>query len=342
MLRKTRLKQGTLQWEKARETRIGSSEIFDIVRYYATDEELQNCGINAEDFKSEKPYTTAWALYHKIKSDGLYKREVLPPEFAEYGHVLEPYGLYELQKNRRNKLKRGEVYASDKLIVSLDISGIAEEKDDVVFTYGNGKAKLGQKFICEQKTMTPQAVPKGLPYKYITQAQYQTTYTNADFFIIQVMILKEDTPFIRGKLCQMSRKKLYEYLDKNMTVKHYYFKNNVQFGMLIKVCIERFFKDVKEDKEPKAYIENDSVKNIVESIRLNSFYTDKPCNYNLEDFEKANELLKRAERLKKEELQRIINTAKRNNSCKFSSRNGTTAMFVKDGSFRVKISEVKK
>ena len=54
-MKKVKLKQGTLAWEKARESRIGSSEVFDIVRYYSTDEELQNCGINAEDFKSEKP-----------------------------------------------------------------------------------------------------------------------------------------------------------------------------------------------------------------------------------------------------------------------------------------------
>ena len=83
MLKKTKLKQGTLAWEKARATRIGGSEVFDIVRYYATDEELQNCGINAEDFKSEEPYTTAWALYHKIINDGVYKSEALAPEYAE-------------------------------------------------------------------------------------------------------------------------------------------------------------------------------------------------------------------------------------------------------------------
>ena len=65
-MKKAKLKQGTLAWEKAKATRIGSSEIFDIVKYYATDEELQNCGINAEDFRLEKPYTTVWALYHKI------------------------------------------------------------------------------------------------------------------------------------------------------------------------------------------------------------------------------------------------------------------------------------
>ncbi|MEG2021596.1 MAG: hypothetical protein RR087_07460, partial [Oscillospiraceae bacterium] len=78
-MKKTNLKQGTLAWEKARESRIGSSEIFDIVRYYATDEELQNCGISAEAIRAEKPYTTTWALYHKMQNDGIYQRGELPP-----------------------------------------------------------------------------------------------------------------------------------------------------------------------------------------------------------------------------------------------------------------------
>ena len=81
-MKKVKLKQNTLSWEKARSTRIGSSEVFDIVRYYASDDELQNCGINAERFREESPYTTAWALYHKILNDGVYKREELAPEYA--------------------------------------------------------------------------------------------------------------------------------------------------------------------------------------------------------------------------------------------------------------------
>ena len=108
-MKKIKLKQGTLLWEKARATRIGSSEVFDIVRYYASDDELQNCGINAEDFRNEKPYTTAWALYHKLMDDGIYKKEALDPEYAEYGHAVEPYGVYVLQKGRAKKLRPGEV-----------------------------------------------------------------------------------------------------------------------------------------------------------------------------------------------------------------------------------------
>ena len=108
-MKRINVKQGTLAWEKARQNRIGGSEVFDIVRYYATDQELQNCGFNAEDFRSEKPYTTAWALYHKVLNDGLYHKEELAPEFAEYGHAIEPYGVYVMNRRRVKKLKPGRV-----------------------------------------------------------------------------------------------------------------------------------------------------------------------------------------------------------------------------------------
>lgn len=51
-MQKIKIKQNTLGWEKLREQRIGSSEVFDLVRYYATDEELQNCGISADKFRA--------------------------------------------------------------------------------------------------------------------------------------------------------------------------------------------------------------------------------------------------------------------------------------------------
>ena len=288
-MKKVKLKQGTLAWEKAKELRIGSSEVFDIVRYYATDDELQYCGFNAEDFRAEKPYTTTWALYHKLLNDGLYKKEALAPEFAEYGHAVEPYGVHILQKGRKKKLKPGVVYANERLIASLDIEGTAEEIDLVPFDYGQGTPKLNQRFVCEQKSMLPYVVKNGLPFKYIIQAQYQITKTKADFYILQLMVLKiDDTPFIRGKVCQMSRKTKFNFLDENMRVSHYYFKNNEHLSRLIEECLKRFFKDVDEQKEPRPFIEYDNTKNIVESIRLNTLYNDKLVfDFDLTEYRRA-------------------------------------------------------
>ena len=336
MLKKVRLKQNSLLWENARETRIGSGEVFDIVRYYATDEELQNCGINAEDFRNEKPYTTAWALYHKMIGDGIYKREALAPEFAEYGHAVEPYGVRVLQEGRKKKLKPGVVYADKRLIASLDIEGIAEEIDIRPFDCGNGKPKIGQRFVCEQKSMMPVMVKSGVPFKYIIQAQYQIMSTLADFYILQIMVLKNDTVFNRGKICQMSPKKRYEFLKDNMNVGHYYFANNEHLAQLIKECLNRFFEDVDNLQEPKPFIDTDNTQNVIESIRINALYNDKMAiKYDLTDYIVAKDAENRAAEVRKKLLQDIIDEAKRYNACRFKMNDGTTALFTKNGSFRV-------
>ena len=339
-MRRVPLKQGTLAWEKARERRIGSSEVFDIVRYYATDDELQYCGFNAESFRAEKPYTTVWALYHKVLGDGLYNKEALAPEFAEYGHAAEPYGVRILQKERSKKLKPGPVYANDRLIASLDIEGTAEAVDEIPFHYGSGKPRAGQRFVCEQKTMMPNMIKNGLPFKYIVQAQYQIMQSGADFFILQLMVLDDDTVFNRGKICQMSRRVRYRYLDEHMKVSHYYFQNNVQLARLVEKCISLFFADVDNRNEPRAFIEHDSQRNIIESIRLNSLYNSKLVfPFDLSAYRTAKEAEDAAAQNRKAVLQGIIDTAKANNVSRFRSEDGITAAFAKDGSFRMRIPE---
>ncbi len=337
-MNKTKLKQGTLEWEKARQTRIGGSEVFDIVRYYATDEELQNCGINSESFKSEKPYTTAWALYHKLKNDGVYQREELPPEFAEYGHAVEPYGLSVLQHGRTKKLKAGAVYASDKLIASLDISGVSEEVDKKPFNYGGGFVPVGKKFVCEQKTMMPSVIKKGLPYKYIVQAQYQLAMTKSDFYILQIMVLENDTIFERGKITQMSKRKRAEYLKDKMSINILYFADNPHLSALIKVCLERFFADVDNCTEPKAYIAHDTQKNIIESIRINTAYNKSlTLTCDLSEYARAKEEADKADQYRKECLQKIIEQAKEYNAIRFKTPDESiTGSFSAAGAFLLK------
>lgn len=340
MLKKTRLKQGTLSWEKARETRIGSSEIFDIVRYYATDKELTYCGFNAEDFRNEKPYTTVWALFHKMTESGLYKRETLASEFAEYGHIVEPYGAEKLKEGRqKHRIKVGGVYASNRLIASVDTEGIAEEVDEgASFINGSGHPKLGEKFVCEQKSMQPCVLKNGLPFKYIIQAQYQVMQTEADFFILQLMVLDSDSDFIRGKICGMGKAARFKYFDKHLKVSNIYFKNNTHLARLIEECINRFFADVDARKEPKPFMEVDTAKNVIESIRINALYNSKlDYPYDLSEYK----LLKAAEDEaileRKKKLYEIIEIAKEKNVCKFYSEDGTTATFAKDGSFRMRM-----
>jgi len=58
------VKQRSDEWHKLRATRVGSSEIFGLVKYYITDNELQNVGINPDTF-TEKPYISAFVVGSK-------------------------------------------------------------------------------------------------------------------------------------------------------------------------------------------------------------------------------------------------------------------------------------
>lgn len=335
---KVKLKQNSVKWEIARSSRIGASEVFDIVRYYATDEELQNCGINPEDFRNESPFTTTWALYHKIINDGIYKSEPLSSELAEFGHIAESFGVETLKQGRENKLVVAPVYANDELIVSVDVEGVAEGIDVRPFDVGPGTPKIGDKFVVEQKTMMPLKFKKGVPFKYIIQAQHQVTQTKSKFFILQIMVLKEDTAFIRGKICGMSKRKRLEYFKENTTVTHLYFKNNEHLARLINTCIERFFNDVANKKAPTPYIENDKQRNIVDSIRINSFFDDKKVvEFAIDEYINAKRIEDDAIKNRKKWLQEITERAIENNCVRFKCGDNITASFSKDGKFLVKV-----
>jgi hypothetical protein len=183
----------------------------------------------------------------------------------------------------------------------------------------------------------PAKLKKGLPIKYILQAQYQIAMTNADFFILQLMVLNNDTPYERGCISSMTRKKMNAYLDENMTVTHLYFQNNEHLAMLIKSCLDRFFTDVDSSKEPTPYIVNDKVKNIIESLRANTFYNDSlVLDFELGKYIKAKAESDRTESERKAILQGIIETAMKHNASRFKSEDGTTASFDKRGAFLVK------
>ena len=343
-MKKMKIKQGTRAWETAKETRIGSSEVFDIVRYYATDSELQNCGIDAEKIREELPFVSTWSLYHKIINDGIYQKALLDPSLGEYGLAMEQYGLKLLQENRVHKLKKGEVFLSDNLIASLDISGISEEIDCRGYDFGPGFIRAGEKFVCEQKTIKP--FKTTLPLKYVIQAQDQISMSKYKFFMLQLMILENDTDFERGKIVSLantSKTKFYDYIKDKVKVQYVYFNHNEALSQLIKTCLDRFFKDVKERKEPKPFLESNKVSNILVSIRENSFYNpDLTKEFDLSGYIEAKEISDDAEKLKSMEMEKIIHFAMENNCSKFVSPTGHKAFFSSNGRFYINEPKEKK
>jgi hypothetical protein len=272
-----------------------------------------------------------------LLKDGLFQRAELEPALAEYGHAMEHYGRGLLQYDRANKLKHGTVYADNRCIASLDIEGTAEMMDQMHgFDFGSQHISIGDKFVCEQKTLFQ--YKDKLPVKYVIQAQFQITMTKKDFFILQVMILKNDTEFERGKITMLAEKspaKLAEYLEGKVAVNHYYFANNEALAVLIKLCLERFFADVDKRREPQAFIETDSQKNIILSLRANSFYNDKMVlDFDLTRYAQLKDAEKAAEQARLDELQKIVDLARANNASRFKC-DTYTAQFSANGSFLV-------
>lgn len=341
-MKKLKIKQGTRAWEEIKEGKIGSSEVFDIVRYYATEEELYNCGIDSQKFKKELPFVSTWALYHKMLGDGVYVKPLLAPELGEYGLAMEAYGQKVLQEGRTIKLKRGEVFASDNLIASLDISGIAESVDVKPFDFGKGSIKVGDKFVCEQKTISPYR--DHLPFKYIIQAQYQITLSRNNFYILQAMILDNDTPYERGKivsLAQTSKKKFFNYAAQCVSVQHIYFAHNEALSQLIRICLNRFFDDVKAKKEPRAFLESNTASDILMSVRQNSFYNPELIKeFDLTRLANCKKLADEANKNKQEAMQEIIDFAMANNCSRFISPSGHAASFSSNGRFLLKEPKV--
>jgi hypothetical protein len=176
-------------------------------------------------------------------------------------------------------------------------------------------------------------------YGHLTFAGHDTVDL-ANTYGTPLMVLDEDTAFVRGKICQMSKPKRYKYLDEHMMVWNYYFRNNEHLSQLISVCIDRFFAAVDNGEEPKPFIETDSQQNIIESIRQNVLYNDDAVlELDLSSYDYARHEADAASERKRAELQKIIDIAKEYNVCRFRATDGTTASFAKNGRFLMKSPE---
>ncbi len=180
-----KLKQKSNAWLDLKDTRIGSSEIYGLVKYYIKDEELESLGINSTEFK-EKPYTTAWEIWHKFMSKDIYVRKPLEWVLAEYGNSIEKFAFKWIQKKENFKygecaFNEGEVYTNDNdiRIASLDIEAMINSTE--IFQDSNGNdisLKDDNEFVVEVKAMSKFKVSKdkiitsGVDWKYILQLQY--------------------------------------------------------------------------------------------------------------------------------------------------------------------------
>ena len=81
------IKQGSEEWLKAKQARIGGSEIYAIAYYYCQ-KELQTIGV---DLIKDQPFQTALELFLRVKFG--VDQEAISVVSSEFGSGMEDYVL---------------------------------------------------------------------------------------------------------------------------------------------------------------------------------------------------------------------------------------------------------
>lgn len=271
-----KIKYKSLAWEQARGKRIGSSEVFGLIQYYATDNELLNVGIDPIEFRRENAFYSAFFLYHKmIGTDGL-KSESLPISLGEYGLASEAWAEHILKKQGITAESQA-VYVTDRCIASCDLI----TPDGVV----------------EIKTVNRFNRAEGMSWRTNIQHQYQMWVSGIHTGKIFEIVLKNDNTELRCWLAGLfagSKKKFLKQMDIIALDFIYEDNYNPAFGVLFEAVMTRFLNDITNRNEPniskiwamdKKHILMDRVKSgltVIDPIKYNlSDYVEKKSVYDV-------------------------------------------------------------
>lgn len=311
------MRQRTKKWLNLKKKRIGSSEIFSLVKYYATDEELLNCSLSPQEVADETAFDSAWTLYHKIKQDITIHTKQLPISLDKYGISMEDYAMNFLKDNFKGiTFKKGNVYIPDNFrIASLDIecnvksSILRDVSGQIINTFKNYKGLVEVKTVNKYKWLN-----NGISCRTKIQQAYQMYCTGIKFGGIVSIVLKDDTQEKRAFLAgifEADKTKFLNYAKDEISevfVDWYQF-NNAFIGLFSSV-LERFKRDLNEDNCPALFIGDEEPKVIFDAIREFQEKTHTSigsCEIDLKGYIKAKNLLKKVDDIFKLKKNAIIN-----------------------------------
>lgn len=256
----TTIKKNSQAWLELRKKRLTSSEIFGLIHYYITKEELQNVGINNDDF-TEIPYITAFELFHKFKNSSLYIERPITKEREAYSNRLEQFALHYLSKieNKYNSTyEQGAVYADEQLMATLNIEAKANCKDIIQDANGfnislkdTPKHFIGLKDSSSYIIKNKEYAEKGIDWKFIFKTQFAMMLAKYEWCRIIIFSLVNDNQFERGFICGLSKNKAFEYINDNVNIYNYIYKARPEYQYLIKTAIKRFEYDLKVNNPPR-------------------------------------------------------------------------------------------
>jgi len=231
-MKKINVKQRSLGWYNLRATRIGASEAWGILRYYATEQELLNVGIDPLEAKQEVPYSTSYRLYKKMI--GTPEDSKISIYDAQFGEAMEFW-----VKSKFTSKPSSNVYIDKNNIVSLDIAG------------GSGAPWVAP--IIEIKTRREIADKPLLSWRIQMSLQCRAE-GSSECGLLQIALFGFDE-VLRGRVGfayeKLNHKKFLEFmenLEKEIVFDLY--QRDDRLLALYDVCMERFLKDVSDKNPP--------------------------------------------------------------------------------------------
>lgn len=260
IMTKSTIKQNSQAWLELRKKRLCSSEIFGLIHYYITKEELQNVGINSDDF-ADTPYVTAFELFHKFKNPNLYIERPFTKEKQAYSKRIEQFALHYLSKieNKYNSTyEKGAVYTDEKLMATLDIEAEANSKDIIQDSNGfnislkdTPRHLIGVKDCVSYVMKSKEYAEKGVDWKFIFKTQFAMMLAKYEWCRIVIFSLVNDNQFERGLICGLSKDKSFNYINDNVNIYNYIYKARPEYQYLIKTALKRFEYDLAANNPPK-------------------------------------------------------------------------------------------
>lgn len=233
-MKKINIKQRSIEWHNLRATRVGASEAWALVQYYATDSELLAAGIDPKLARDEinKPYKSAYALYQQIKGNP-YPASIDIWD-SQYGEAVEAW-----VRAQYATAPKAEVFYDKTNICSLDLADAENGPWAAPVVEVKSRRQIAAEFpLSWQMQVSLQCRAKGVTHAGILQIAMKSFDER----------LRTCVAF---SYMNSTRKKFLRYFDgieKELDFRTY--ERNDRLLALYDVCAGRFWSDVNADKTP--------------------------------------------------------------------------------------------
>jgi hypothetical protein len=261
------IKQHTQEWQEARKSKVGASEIAGLVHYYCKDE-LKALKIDFE------PYTTALQTFAKVKFGVDLP---FPKSLARWGLGMEEY----IADRFHREQKVIGCIRTDDFVVKDDLSACSP--DGYVRTLGDIKVPDFDKQVIIDNTWNKGTLElkttsflmkddfrDGFKWHYIFQMMYQMYVCDVNWGVGAVLIPKEfweDEEFEKGVILGKIESGNYkiEEIDDLFFLSYFVYARKPKLIELIEIALKKF----------QAHLDSNTVPNVYQGTKQTLLYNEK-------------------------------------------------------------------